>query len=158
LDGATGKGDVRPDPTLTNAIAAHPATSGVVVFLVLFIILIIVAGVVAVFAALFVIIFLVLFVVIVQIFRDDVQMDGMRLRDFHLGFALGAAEDLAFFDFVFVHVDFGGTFGAADHVCILRESDSRVGSAGIASITAGQLLYTAVCDVNRNACSLLLQR
>ena len=55
---------------------------------------------------------LVLFFVflVVQVIRYDVQMDGMRLRDFELGFALGTTQDLAFLDFVFIHIDFGGTF------------------------------------------------
>src|SRR6267143_907333 len=47
-------------------------------------------------------------------------MDGMRLRNFHLGFALGTTQDLAFLDFAFIHIDFGGTFRATDHGSILR--------------------------------------
>jgi hypothetical protein len=39
----------------------------------------------------------------------------MNLDDFHLGFTLWAAQDLAFFDFVFIHVDLGGAFRATDH-------------------------------------------
>src|SRR5882757_2444016 len=63
---------------------------------------------------------LVLFVIIV-IIGNDVQMDGMDLRDFQLGLALRATENLAFFDFILVDVDFGGTFWAADHGSILRK-------------------------------------
>src|SRR5262249_35543459 len=126
--------------------------SGVVVFLVLFVVFIVIAEMVAVLAAAFtlVIVFLVVIIVIVEIFGDEIQMDRMSLRDFELGFTLGAAQDLAFFDFVFIDVDFSGTFGAADHVCILRGSERQVGAARIASTTVEQLLYTAVCDVNSN--------
>jgi hypothetical protein len=63
---------------------------------------------------------LVLFVIII-IVGNDVQVDGMDLRDFQLGLAFWATENLAFFDFVFVDVDFGGTFWAADHESILRK-------------------------------------
>src|SRR5882757_9889553 len=67
---------------------------------------------------------LVLFVIIV-IIRNDVQMDGMDLRDFQLGLAFRATENLAFFDFILVDVDFGGTFWAADHGSILRRSEEH---------------------------------
>jgi hypothetical protein len=49
-------------------------------------------------------------------------MHGMDLRDFQFRLALWATENLAFFDFVFVDVDFSGTFRAADHGSILRTS------------------------------------
>jgi hypothetical protein len=67
--------------------------------------------------------FLLLFFVfvIIIIFGNDVQMDGMDLRDFQLGLAFWATENLAFFDFILVDVDFGGTFRAADHGSILRK-------------------------------------
>jgi hypothetical protein len=65
--------------------------------------------------------FLVFFVfVVIHIFGDDVQMDGMDLRDLQFGLALWATENLAFFDFVFVDVDFSGTFRATDQGSILR--------------------------------------
>src|SRR4030088_804102 len=67
--------------------------------------------------ALFVVFFI---FVVIHIFGDDVQMDGMDLRDFQFGLALWATENLAFFDFVFVDVDFGGTFGTTDQGSILR--------------------------------------
>jgi hypothetical protein len=47
-------------------------------------------------------------------------MDGMRLRNLELGLALGTTQDLAFFDFVFIDIDFGGTFRATNHGSILR--------------------------------------
>jgi hypothetical protein len=74
----------------------------------------------------------------------------MSLRNLQLGLALGAAEDLALFHFVLIDVDFSGTFGAADHVGILRKINARSALPEIASTTVGQLLYTAVCDVNSN--------
>src|SRR5882762_1073403 len=44
----------------------------------------------------------------------------MRLRDLEFRLTLGTTQDLAFFDFVFVHIDFGGTFWTTDHGAILR--------------------------------------
>jgi hypothetical protein len=64
--------------------------------------------------------FFLIVVVIIFVVRDEVQVHGMRLRNLELGFAFGAAQDFAFFDFVFVHIDFGGTLRAADHGSILR--------------------------------------
>jgi hypothetical protein len=82
---------------------------------------------------LFVVFFVFVFViVIIHIFGDNVQMDGMDLRDFEFGLALWATQNLAFFDFVFVVVDLGGTFRAADHGSILR-TDIKVGAARTAS-------------------------
>src|SRR2546422_3003905 len=39
-----------------------------------------------------------LVVLFVRIIGDEVQVDGMRLRDFEFGFALGTTQDLAFLD------------------------------------------------------------
>src|SRR5438445_304715 len=72
---------------------------------------------VAILARLALLFFVVLFV---QVVRNEVQVDRMSLRDLKLGFALGTTQDLAFFDFVFIDIDFGGTFRAADHGSILR--------------------------------------
>src|SRR5713101_3177864 len=58
----------------------------------------------------------------VRIIGNQVQVDGMRLRDLELGFALGTAQDLALFDFVFIDIDFGGTFRATDHGSTLRKA------------------------------------
>jgi hypothetical protein len=113
---------------------------GVVVFLVLFIVVFFLFRLVG---GLVFFVFIVVVIVIIVIFRDNVEMHGMRLRDFELGLAFGAAEDFALFHFVLVDVDFSGTFGAADHVGILRRDNGKVGAAGIASTTVEQLLYTA---------------
>jgi hypothetical protein len=59
--------------------------------------------------------FFFLFFLVVEVVGDEVQMYGMRLRDLELGLTLGAAQDLAFFNFVFVHIDLCGALGAADH-------------------------------------------
>jgi hypothetical protein len=72
--------------------------------------------------------FVVIFFFIIEVVRDEVQMHGMRLGDLKLGFALGAAQDFAFFDFVFVHVDFGGTLRATDHGSILRSNVRKAGT------------------------------
>src|SRR6266699_3626699 len=68
-----------------------------------FVFLVILVDKVAIFAGLFFFFFLVL--LFVQIIGDEVQVDGMRLRNL---------------DFVFIDVDFGGTFGATNHGSILR--------------------------------------
>ena len=74
-------------------------------------------------------------------------MDGMRLRNFELGLALGTAENLALFDFVFIDIDFGGTFRAADHGSILRKDLHAVDAAYPATSTV-RVLYTAFVEVN----------
>jgi hypothetical protein len=88
-------------------------------FVVFLIVLFFVLGKIAIFPrfTLFVVFFV---LIIIHIFGDDVQMHGMDLRDFQFRLALWATENLAFFDFVFVDVDFSGTFRAADHGSILR--------------------------------------
>jgi len=87
-------------------------------FFVVFFVIIIVDEV-AIFTGLLVFFLVVLFV---RIIGDEVQVDGMRLRDLEFGFALGTAQDLALFDFVFVDIDFGGTFRATDHGSTLRKA------------------------------------
>jgi hypothetical protein len=67
-------------------------------------------------------VFLVFFVLFVQVIGYQVQVDGMRLRDFQFGFALGTTQDLAFFDFVFIDIDFGRTFRATNHGSTLRSA------------------------------------
>jgi hypothetical protein len=83
------------------------------------------------------------FFIIIEVVRDEVQMHGMRLGDLKLGFALGAAQDFAFFDFVFVHVDFGGTLRATDHGSILRSNVRRAGPYRLCRRHG--VLYTALC-------------
>lgn len=51
----------------------------------------------------------------VIVFGDGIDLDGVSLDNFHFGFALGAGQDLAFLDFVFVNVNFSGAFRAPDH-------------------------------------------
>jgi hypothetical protein len=57
---------------------------------------------------------------VVEVIGNGIQMDGVRLRHFELGFALRAAQDFALFHFVLIHVNFGATIGAANHGTILR--------------------------------------
>jgi len=54
----------------------------------------------------------------------------MVCETFEFGFALGATQDLAFFDFVFVDIDFGGTFRTTDHGLHLRTVVRKVGVQG----------------------------
>jgi hypothetical protein len=95
------------------------ATNGLFVFLFFFIIVVIIVIVVviigeqiAVFFGAFSYFFFLFFIVIVG---NAVEMDRMGLRNFEFGLALGATQDFPFFDFVFVDVDFSGTFRAANH-------------------------------------------
>jgi hypothetical protein len=87
--------------------------------------------------------FVVIFFFIIEVVRDEVQMHGMRLGDLKLGFALGATQDFAFFDFVFVYVDFGGTLRATDHGSILRSNVRRAGPYRLCRRHG--VLYTALC-------------
>src|SRR6266704_2436964 len=86
----------------------------------------------------------------VQIIGDEVQVDGMRLRNLEFGFALRTTQDFAFFDFVFIDVDFGGTFGATNHGSILRTFVRKVGVQGPRPPPCS-VLYTAVDEVNSRA-------
>jgi|SRR6516225_6907876 hypothetical protein len=56
--------------------------------------------------------------VFVEVIGDRIQRDWMSLRNLQFGFTLRAAEDLALFYLVFVHINFSGTFWAAEHGCI----------------------------------------
>lgn len=64
-------------------------------------------------AVLIVRLFLVLFL-LVLVGKDD-EMDWVSLRHFQFGIAFRAAQNLAFFDFVFVQIDLGVTFGTFRH-------------------------------------------
>jgi 8-oxo-dGTP diphosphatase len=126
--------------------------SFIVIFFVVFVILIIVDEI-TVFPRLAFFFFLV--VLFVGIIGDEVQVHGMRLRDLELRFAFGTTQDFAFFDFVFIDVDFGGTFRATDHGAILRRVVHKVGAQG-PSPPPCSVLYTAIYDVNscaRGGCS-----
>jgi hypothetical protein len=81
-----------------------------------------------------------LFVFFIQVIGDEIQMDGVRLRDFQFGFAFRTTQDLAFLDFVFIHVDFSGTLRATDHGSHLRRV-VRIGAAIVALTTAQRIIY-----------------
>jgi 8-oxo-dGTP diphosphatase len=91
--------------------------------------------------------FFVLFFFFIKVIGDEVEVDGMRLRNFEFGLALGTAENLALFDFVFIDIDFGRTFRAADHGSILRK-DLHAASATYPATPAVRVLYTAFVEVN----------
>ncbi len=82
------------------------------------------------------------FLVIIIVVGDAIQMHGVRLRNFEFGFALGAGQDFAFFDLVFIDVDFSGTFRAADHVSILRWNQRMVSRVIAAAMQ--RIIYRAV--------------
>jgi hypothetical protein len=71
-----------------------------------------------------------LIVLFIQIIGDEVHVHGVRLRHFELGLTLRTTQDLAFFDFVFIHIDFGGTFWTTNHGVILRRVVRKVAVAG----------------------------
>jgi hypothetical protein len=108
---------------------------------VFFLFLVIFLDEVAILASLFLIFLVVLFI---QIIRDEIQMDGMGLRDFELGFTLGTAQDLAFFHFVFIHIDFCGTFRATDHGTILRTVVQKVRATRTVTATVQRIIYRVV--------------
>src|SRR3990170_3436251 len=53
-------------------------------------------------------------ILVFVVFRDDVDVHRVRLDDFELGLAFRAAQNLAFFHFIFVDVDFDSAFGTAN--------------------------------------------
>jgi 8-oxo-dGTP diphosphatase len=127
--------------------AGRAGRSRLLLVLFFFVVFLIVFEEVAVFRGFF-FLFIILFI---EVVGDKVQMHGMRLRYLELGFALGTTQDFAFFDFVFVHVDLGGTFRAADHGSILRRNVRRAGlPQGLCRRLHG-VLYTALPYVNANA-------
>src|SRR5580692_7697603 len=134
-------------PELRMGDAGRAGRSRLLLVLFFFVVFLIVFEEVAVFRGFF-FLFIILFI---EVVGDKVQMHGMRLRYLELGFALGTTQDFAFFDFVFVHVDLGGTFRAADHGSILRRNVRRAGlPQGLCRRLHG-VLYTALPYVNANA-------
>ncbi len=133
-----------------------PGGAGRLLLLVLFFVFLVLVLVdeVAIFCGLL-LIFLV--VLLVRVIGDKVQVDGMRLRDLEFGFAFGTAEDLAFFDFVFVDIDFGGTFRATDHGSTLRTVVCSVRVRGPCPPLCS-VLYTAAHEVNSRAWQCCFER
>jgi hypothetical protein len=86
-------------------------------------------------------VFLFLFVFFVHVIGDEIQVDGMRLRDLEFGFALRTTQDLALFDFVFVDIDFGGTFGATNHGSTLRTVLRIMGARGPCPPPVQRIIY-----------------
>src|SRR5690348_6565782 len=84
-----------------------------------------------------------LLILLVLIVGDEVQIDGMYLRDLEFGFAIGAAKNLAFFHFVFVHIDFSGTFRATDHSPASVRVVSQSGGRWTALTTLQRIIYRA---------------
>src|SRR6266849_1876026 len=76
--------------------------------------------------------FVFLVVLFVRVIGDEVQVDGMRLRDL---------------EFVFVDIDFGGTFRATDHGATLRTVVCKVGVRAPRPPLCS-VLYTAAHEVN----------
>src|SRR5271168_5300547 len=79
-------------------------------------------------------------------------MHGMRLRDFQFGFALGTAQNLAFFDFIFVDINFSRALRATDHGSTLR---NFVHTAATQSPRAPpcSVLYTAAVEFKSWECA-----
>jgi len=90
-----------------------------VVFL-FFFLWIVVFFVIVFFVVVFLFFFLFLLIFVVEVVGDWIQMDGVRLGHFQFNFAFGAAQDFALLYFIFIHVNFGATIGAANHGTILR--------------------------------------
>src|SRR6266850_2112243 len=91
-----------------------------------------------------------LVVLFIQIIGDKVHVHGVRLRHLEFGLTLRTTQDLAFFDFIFVHIDFGGTFWTTDHGVILRRVVRKVAVRGRPPPLCS-VLYTAVYEVNSRA-------
>jgi hypothetical protein len=104
--------------------ARRRGTRALLLVLFLVFLVIIVVDEIAIFAGL---VFFVIVVLFVRVIGDEVQVDGMRLRNLEFGFALGTTQDFAFFDFVFIDIDLGGTFRATDHGSTLRRVSAKWG-------------------------------
>ena len=90
-----------------------------------------------------------LVVLFIQIIGDEVHVHGVRLRHLEFGLTLRTTQDLAFFDFIFVHIDFGGTFWTTNHGVILRRVVRKVAVAGRPPLRS--VLYTVEYEVNSRA-------
>jgi heme/copper-type cytochrome/quinol oxidase subunit 3 len=105
-----------------DATRARPQKE--LLFVLFLIVVFFILGEITVFGSFFLLVFVV--VVIIQVFGNDIQMDGMDLRHFQLRLTLRATQNLALFDLVFIDVDLGGTFRAADHdPSSVRDSQGR---------------------------------
>jgi hypothetical protein len=82
------------------------------VFLFVLFLVVFVFGKIAVAADFF---FFLVVIFVVVIVGNQIKADWMYLQNFEFGFTLRATENFAFLDFVFVNVDFGGTFRTTDH-------------------------------------------
>jgi 8-oxo-dGTP diphosphatase len=102
------------------------------------------------FAFLFVVLF-------IRIVGDQVEMHGMCLRNLELRLTFRATQNFAFFDFVFIDIDFGGTLRAADHGSILRTTVHQVAPPEPLEPPCS-VLYTAVYEVNSCAWRDCLER
>src|SRR5215472_2843157 len=114
-------------------------------FLVLFFVIFFLFEVIAIFAGLALLLFLFFF--LVEVIGDEVQVHRMGLRDFELGFALGTTQNLAFLDFVFIHIDFGGTFRTTNHGSSLPTLARSCGGTRTAPPSCS-VLYTEAWEVN----------
>src|SRR6476660_8890060 len=117
-----------------------------VLFLVFFFVLIVVNQI-TVFGGLALFFLVVLFI---QIIGDKVYVHGVSLRNLEFGFTLGTTQDLAFLDFIFVHIDFGGTFWTTNHGVILRRVVRKVAVPGRPP-PLRSVLYTVEYEVNSRA-------
>jgi hypothetical protein len=84
-----------------------------------------------------VVLFLIFFVGIVG---NRIERNRMRLRNFKLRFTFRAAQDFAFFNLVFIHINFRGTLRAAEHVSTLRFDLGGCGLA-VADATFRRIIY-----------------
>jgi hypothetical protein len=117
------------------------------VFVLGFILVVLVFHKIAVFIKLVVVlgVFLVVLVFViffVYVIGNGVQRHRMRLRNFQFALALRTAQDFSLFHFVFVHIDFSGTFRAAEHVSILR-FDFQPAQLEIPRPTNRRIIYPA---------------
>src|SRR5262249_53051825 len=119
-----------------------PGRKDALLLLVFFFVLFFLVEVIAVFARLALLFFLFFF--LVDVIGDEVQMHGVGLRDFQLGFALGTAQNLAFLDLVFIHIDFGGTLRATNHGSSLPTLVDTCGGTRTVPATLSVIIYRGV--------------
>jgi hypothetical protein len=87
----------------------------VILFVVFFLVIRQISVIIEIFVVLFFVFFNVLVFLFFEVVGNGLERYGMRLRHFEFCLALRTAQDFALFDFVFIDINFNGTFWATEH-------------------------------------------
>ena len=100
---------------------------------------------------------LVFIIIVIFVVGDHDEMNRVRLRDFQLRVALRAGDNLSFFHFIFVQIDFSVAFRAGGHslLSVGAAFGLAIGSrtcqnpAGSAIAISVQIIATTCADLQR---------